>query len=68
MIGKGQYDDILTEARLKAGALGAILIVCDGSKGDGFSAQLSLPAIMQMPRILREVADAIEADFKKGIL
>lgn len=38
-IGPGRYDDELTELREKIGAEGAILIVYNGQRGSGFSAQ-----------------------------
>lgn len=68
-IGPGKYDDILTEARRKAGAYGAILIVFDGEKGAGFSCQITPEQSLKLPFLLRSIADQVEghvaADFKK---
>lgn len=59
-MGPGRYDDLCTEARLKADAAGALLIVFGGSKGDGFAAQLPAELTLMLPGILRIVADQIE--------
>lgn len=68
MIGAGKYDAACTVVRESNQAMGCILIIVGGTKGNGFSAQF-LDAEMELgiPSILREVADQIEADHKKGI-
>ena len=38
--GPGVYDDLATDARLKARAAGVVLIVLGGRKGSGFSVQV----------------------------
>lgn len=69
MIGPGKYDALLTQARELASAHNAILIILDGDKGPGFSCQTTVPVLtLQLPDILRAVADQIEADARKGIL
>ncbi len=68
MIGPGKYDGLCTEARQKAQARGAMLIIADGEVGWGFSCQLPLDLLLKMPGMLRGVADQIEADLKKGKL
>jgi len=60
MIGPGKYDDAATVARTATAAEGVLLIVVNGSKGSGFSAQLSAELTLRLPAILREVADEIE--------
>lgn len=68
MIGAGKYDDLCTEAREKAYAVGAILIIIQGNKGWGFSVQAPLEEMVNLPECLRNIADTIEADLKKGKL
>lgn len=58
--GPGKYDEILTEAREKAEAFGAILIVLGGNKGNGFSVQARKDITGDLPVILREIANEIE--------
>ena len=63
MTGPGKYDDIATTAREAAEAEGVILIVLNGNKGTGFSAQFaSLGLVQSIPAVLRQVADQIESD------
>ena len=64
--GPGKYDDELTDVRTKTGAMNAILIVIDGDKGPGFSAQLTQEHMNKIPKILRMIADQIEADAKES--
>jgi hypothetical protein len=59
--GPGKYDDELTDVRAKTRAAGALLLIFDGTKGSGFSAQLSLELTLKLPAILRDVARQIEA-------
>jgi hypothetical protein len=58
--GPGKYDDELTEVRRRTAAAGALLLIFDGIKGSGFSAQLSLELTLTLPAILRDVARQIE--------
>lgn len=60
--GPGKYDDACTAARESTKALGCILIVVGGEHGDGFSAQLTMEMMENIPRGLRALADQIEAD------
>lgn len=64
-VGPGKYDDILTEARRKAGAHGAILLVLDGSQGGGFACQITPEQSLQLPALLRGIADPVERDVKE---
>jgi hypothetical protein len=61
MIGPGKYDDAATVARAVSGG-SVVLLVIGGEHGEGFSVQAELPVLMQLPRLLRVVADAIERD------
>ena len=58
--GPGKYDDLCTNARLAAGARGAILIVLGGLDGSGFSVQMPQHLVATLPRLLRELADGVE--------
>jgi len=62
--GPGKYDDLLTEIRERAKAEGALLFVVNGVQGSGFSAQLSPLLTLQLPEILRDIADQID---QKGL-
>ncbi len=66
--GAGKYDEACTVARVMARAEGALLIIIDGDKGEGFSAQIPPRYIERIPQLLRTVADSIEADIaaRKG--
>jgi hypothetical protein len=65
MIGPGRYDELCTEAREKAKAWGAVLIIFEGDKGYGFSAQLPPDELRKVPAVLRYLADTIEADCRR---
>jgi len=65
MIGPGKYDAELTAVREKIEARGAILIVFDGNRGGGFSAQLPVDLATTVPGVLRNIADEIE---RRGFL
>lgn len=61
-VGPGKYDDLATYVREQAKAEGVIVIVFDGDKGNGFSAQGSIEVMQAVPRVLRGVADDMERD------
>jgi len=61
-IGKGKYDDLLTEAREKAKASGAVLIILDGEHGMGFSVQAPALMLARLPAMLRYTADMLDDD------
>jgi len=67
-VGKGKYDDALTQAREACGAYSALLIVLDGKQGPGFACQTRVTQLESLPAILRTVADQMEADFKRGVI
>jgi len=58
--GPGKYDDLLTVAREGAQAEGAILMIFSGSKGSGFEVQVPPHIIVQIPEILRDMADKLD--------
>jgi hypothetical protein len=63
-LGPGKYDDLCTLVRLQADADAAIVIVLGGRVGNGFDCQGSPELILQLPGILRSIADQIETDTK----
>jgi len=60
----GRYDDIAIRALEEAGAKGVVLIVVEGKHGFGMSVptrpEASIVVNMQLPALLRSVADLIE--------
>jgi hypothetical protein len=58
----GKYDAECTILRESTKARGAIAIVFEGTKGNGFSIQADLLTLLRLPEILRNVADDIEKD------
>jgi hypothetical protein len=58
--GPGKYDDVATDVRTKTQAEGVIVLVINGNRGGGFSAQLTPAMTFAMPQILRDMADQIE--------
>lgn len=61
MLGPGKYDDACVAAREMTGG-SCLLIVLDGKRGPGFSAQVALPDLVKVPDVLRIVADQMQAD------
>lgn len=60
MTGPGKYDDLCTEVRTKANADGAIVIVLNGDKGSGFSAQLPSEGFGALPQVIRALSLVID--------
>ena len=60
----GKYDNLCTEARLKAKAHSAVLIILGGDKGFGFSVQMPEKAIAGLPAILEHMAAEIRRDMQ----
>lgn len=56
----GKYDDVLEEACRLAQAEQALLFVLEGKLGDGFSVRARLGTLLNLPNILRGLADEIE--------
>ncbi len=63
--GPGKYDDVCTAARCATGG-SVLLIVFDGDRGSGFSAQVAGALLGSIPGVLREVADQIEQSTRSG--
>ena len=59
--GPGKYDDLCTYVRTKAKAAGAIVVVIDGTHGNGFSCQGDLTTVVRLPDILESIAAQIRA-------
>jgi hypothetical protein len=64
-IGPGKYDDLCTEARKKAEANGAVLLIFDGNKGSGFAVQATAFMLTKIPDLLRTIANEAESALKK---
>ena len=58
--GPGKYDDLATYVREQANARAVVVIVIDGDKGGGFSVQTAAGLVLNLPTLLRHVADDIE--------
>jgi hypothetical protein len=63
-IGPGKYDDVATLVRERTNAAGVILIVIGGYLGQGFAIQATPEVTLNLPEMLRDMANQIEADFK----
>lgn len=61
-VGPGRYDDEATTVMKATEASGVILIVIGGNKGEGFACQATLEVTLSLPKMLRSIADQIEAD------
>ena len=67
-IGPGVYDDEATQARESTHAQAVALIVVRGDRGSGFSCQAQEDVILDLPAVLRSLADQIEADAFKEVV
>ena len=67
-LGPGKYDDLATLVREQAAAVGVIVIVLGGPAGSGFSVQASPAATLNLPTLLRVLADDIERSLARGRL
>lgn len=63
-MGPGKYDAEVTELRQRLKANGILLLVVQGERGSGFSAQLSGEDVLALPNVLRQLAEQIE---KSGV-
>ncbi len=60
-LGPGKYDEVASMAMQLTQARGVVLIVIDGSRGEGFEVQThDAKLLAAMPAILRHMADVIE--------
>lgn len=63
-LGGGKYEAETADVLEKCEAAGVILLVFEGKHGTGFSVAAPPQVCMNLPRILRSVADSIEASVK----
>lgn len=63
--GPGKYDYLCTLVRKKAQAVGAVIFVIGGFKGNGLSVQFPPGMLAHLPELLRKTADGIEAENKQ---
>jgi len=60
VIGESKYDKECTQVRESTKARAACVIVIEGEKGNGFAVQAPVDVTVQLPQLLRQVADQIE--------
>jgi hypothetical protein len=61
--GPGKYDDACAQAMATTKAVGVLMIVIEGNKGNGVSFKTLDPLVIgAMPTLLRALADEIEKD------
>lgn len=66
-IGPGKYDEEATMVRERTKALGVMVIVLGGNKGEGFAAQFADETLMyHVPEMLRTMAQQIDDDIKRN--
>jgi hypothetical protein len=68
--GPGKYDGEATWIQARTQANGVLLMILEGNKGNGFSVasydiQATLEITLNLPALLREMANQIEADITK---
>lgn len=66
-LGPGKFDHLLTEARQKSGGVGGILILFDTPAGPSFCCQLTSAQLLNVPFLLRHIADQIEKDIPEDL-
>jgi hypothetical protein len=66
--GPGKYDDLCTHVRNESKGDGAVVMVFGGISGTGFSVQVSMDLLANLPTLLREMADEMDADLVSGKL
>lgn len=64
--GGGKYEKEITELREQLKADGLIMIVIGGERGEGFGIQGTAGVILALPKMLRTIADQVEADIRHG--
>lgn len=65
-LGPGKYDALCTLVRKRAKARGVVVIVFDGDKGSGFSAQCDALAALALPDVLQKIVDQMRQGEKGG--
>jgi hypothetical protein len=66
-LGPGKYDDVATIVRTQTKAQGVVVIVFDGHLGSGFSIQVDAMVLLRLPKLLRLMADSVEADLAANL-
>jgi hypothetical protein len=66
--GPGRYDDLCTYVRERSKGDGAVVMIFGGQHGNGFSVQVAKPLLENLPTLLREMADDMDADLVGGNL
>lgn len=64
MTGGGKYEREVKELRKKIHAAGVIVAVCRGDRGHGFEIQMPAELVHLVPKVLREMANTVEADME----
>jgi len=67
MEGPGKYDDVTTMVRALTEAQAVVLMVIDGNQGNGFSVQAYDDIVIDLPALLRTMADEIEKEGKEQL-
>jgi hypothetical protein len=62
--GPGKYDDLCTDVRTRARADAAIVIVINGTHGNGFSVQAPPEITTRLPELLEHMAAEIRRSFE----
>jgi hypothetical protein len=60
--GPGKYDPLVTIVREATEARAVILLVIEGSEGSGFAVQQEEGVTLDLPALLRRMANSIEGD------
>jgi hypothetical protein len=63
--GPGKYSALCSQAMLDAKAVACVLVTLGGEHGSGFEVVGQPGVVLDIPAILREMADSIERDEKK---
>lgn len=66
-LGPGKYDHLCTYVRTQANAPGAVVIIFAPDGRSGFSVQATPEMQLAMPRILRDIADQVDADIAAAL-
>ena len=67
MIGPGKYDAECHETMRSTGAVGCVVIVIAGDRGDGFSFRTRDPELLRvLPTMLENMAADIRADAQRS--
>ena len=67
-VGPGRYNEVCTLVRKRTRARAVVLLILDGDRGQGFEVQTADPLLLKgLPALLRNMAEAIEADAQRDI-